>query len=185
MPEKDKLDLACGNRKASGEWLGLDKRNTPDQDIQHDLEENPELPFPDNCFKKVRASHIVEHLSENTYFLLMQEMARVCEPDGEVIVIVPHFLSWNSHDPDHEREFSKISMNAFSIQHQFPTDTPQPFEEVSHEYKFNESYIVDLFIRFLGERRTAKFLPNAVDEIKFTLKPYSVDSRLSSGEEEE
>lgn len=166
---KDKIDLGCGLQKPGDDWIGLDKRKTVETDIIHDLESG-KLPFEDNRFEKVRAAHILEHLSDEAYYSIVEEMARVCKPDGEVIVKVPHFLSWNAHDPDHQRCFSKISLNAFSIYHDFPTETPQPFGEVSHEYIFNESYVVDIFRRFLGDERTAKFLSNAVDEIRFRME---------------
>jgi SAM-dependent methyltransferase len=52
-----------------------------------DLDAAPRLPFPDDSFDLVVASHLLEHLRDPV--AVYGEMARVCKPGGRIYVEVP------------------------------------------------------------------------------------------------
>ena len=60
------------------------------------------LPFPDKAFDVVIASHVLEHVSDDT--LLISEMGRVLKDDGIVIVVIP--INEKYIDPKHLRHFT-------------------------------------------------------------------------------
>jgi len=67
------------------------------------------LPFRDESFEMVHASHVVEHLSDPEMFL--DQVRRVLKKKGRVMVKVPNFISLNAtRDPSHLRVFSPFSL---------------------------------------------------------------------------
>jgi SAM-dependent methyltransferase len=50
------------------------------------------LPFPDGTFDVVLSLGVIEHYSRETARRMLQEHARVCRPDGRVLVAVPSAL---------------------------------------------------------------------------------------------
>jgi ubiquinone/menaquinone biosynthesis C-methylase UbiE len=76
------------------EWQGVDFQerrirqceNLGYKMIQLDIDKNP-LPFPENNFDVVNASHVIEHLEHMTKAL--QELERVTKPGGLIIIGVP------------------------------------------------------------------------------------------------
>lgn len=56
-----------------------------------------ELPFDDNSFDLVCAFDVIEHVEDHKK--AVEEMNRVCKPDGLVYVTVPAYMSlWSNHD---------------------------------------------------------------------------------------
>lgn len=52
-------------------------------------------PWPDNSVDEARAVHLLEHIAPGApFFHFMRELYRVCKPDAEVEVVLPH----PSHD---------------------------------------------------------------------------------------
>ena len=100
-----KLNLACGADYLSG-WVNLDGDINVTADIHHDLDD-PDLllPFPNQEFDLIYASHILEHI---TYIKsLKKELMRILKPGGTLIVIVPYYLSPDAWGDDtHVRAFS-------------------------------------------------------------------------------
>lgn len=167
-----KLDLGCGRNKPDGrEWLGIDRVDGFDTDIVRDLEENPSLPFEDETFEMVQARHFLEHLTEESFDKLMEEVYRVLEDDGVFKVVLPHFLSWNSATIDHKNIFSRKSFDVYGI-HSFPNQKPALFSVNETEYVLEKN--LD-FVRFLSwffsKEFIATYIPNSVREIKFVLRP--------------
>lgn len=99
MSGEEKLNLGCLYDIKEG-WVNLDRKQFGDVDVIHDLNETP-WPFEDNRFKKVYASHVLEHLDsvERT----IKEICRVCKRGAEVEIWSPHFTSADAYaDEDHE-----------------------------------------------------------------------------------
>lgn len=108
-----KLNLGCGSQILPG-YCNVDKYGEPD--LKWDLETLP-WPWPDNCAEEVLLSHVLEHLGQTpaAFLAIMQELYRVCRPDAQVKVIVPHprsdlFLS----DPTHVRAITPMMLEMFS-----------------------------------------------------------------------
>lgn len=55
--------------------------------------EAQQLPFADNSFSVVRASHVLEHIPQNEILSTLQEWRRVLHPDGVLHIAVPRCRS--------------------------------------------------------------------------------------------
>jgi len=163
---KAKLDIGCGSDKAGEEYLGLDHVETDEVNVVHDLETG-ELPFDDNRFEEVFSRNCLEHLSEEAYLSILEEIKRVSQPGAEIVIIGPHYLSWYSKAGDHDRSFSKVSMNVFSQNHEYPNTYPTVFEYVDYRYRFSCSTFTKVLRTVLLDSLVAAHLPNTVEEIKF------------------
>jgi SAM-dependent methyltransferase len=100
------LNLGCGyDIKQSDDevsWTNFDQFPGKGVDIVGNI--NEPLPFPDNCFDLVFASHVLEHLTN--YVGAIQEIYRVLKPGGTFVILVPEFPCRASvADPDHKRFF--------------------------------------------------------------------------------
>lgn len=94
------LDVGCGSNKSSGA-VGLDKRDIPGVDIVHDLEVIP-WPLADESCRRVLMSHIIEHLKPWLIVDILDEVWRIMEPDGQLMIATPYAGSprfWQ--DPTH------------------------------------------------------------------------------------
>jgi predicted SAM-dependent methyltransferase len=100
------LNLGCGRdvRKSDDvvSWTNLDQFAGEGVDLVATLDKP--LPFPDDCFDLVHASHILEHL--DNYPEAIQEIHRILKPGGVFVVKVPEFPCRAAvADPDHKRYF--------------------------------------------------------------------------------
>jgi SAM-dependent methyltransferase len=113
LKEQDKLNLGCGPNAPAG-WLNVDGSwnawlskhphfrralqtvgviNSNQgaewkvQPLVHDLTKS--LPFPENIFSAVYASHILEHLYLADAQRLLSECMRVLKPRGTIRLVVP------------------------------------------------------------------------------------------------
>lgn len=98
------IDLGCGGSRTEG-YVGVDLRPQEDIDIVCDLTKG--WPFRDCTIDRLRASHIVEHLSDSLH--TMNEAFRVLKPGSEFEIDVPstkgagafcdptHKSFWNFH----------------------------------------------------------------------------------------
>ena len=100
MGQTRKLNLGCGQFPKSG-YINLDISSNAKADISHDLDKFP-YPFEDNSFSLIEADHILEHLKNPTK--VMKELHRILEPDGKLIIRVPHFTRGFTN-PDHKAGF--------------------------------------------------------------------------------
>lgn len=80
------LNLGGGNKKIN-DCLNLDIYPFPNVDIVHDIEKR--LPFDDNHFKHILASHSLEHCSAMSIPSILKECIRVLKPKGTLEIIVP------------------------------------------------------------------------------------------------
>ncbi len=111
------LDLGCGtidrkykSNNPKDKVIGLDKFHVSGVDVIADLEKG--LPFKDNSFDMIVASHVLEHTVN--FFFIMEEIHRVIKPKGVLKVWVPHFSSNLAYtNPDHKRFFAAHTFHHF------------------------------------------------------------------------
>lgn len=101
-----RLDVGCGDNKQVG-FIGMDKRQIkgPDGkdlvDIVHDIEVFP-WPIKDGAVLDILCSHIVEHIKPWLMIGVFDEMWRVMQPGGKLIVALPYSLNrFFVQDPTH------------------------------------------------------------------------------------
>ena len=89
MEEKEYLNIGCGNTSI---------KNAVNMDIAKNEYANPDIvgnvldiPFPNERFKGIILSHILEHLSLSDHSKAMLEMRRVLKPKGKLLIGVPDF----------------------------------------------------------------------------------------------
>ena len=98
-----RIDLGCGGKKQSANWVGIDYRERPGVDIVHNLE-NPPFPLPTGCASIVLASHVVEHLNPHggVFIDFMNEAWRLLKDGGEFFIAAPYATSPGMfRDPTH------------------------------------------------------------------------------------
>lgn len=108
-----KLNLGCGSKRLDG-YLNVDKYGDPE--LRVDLEKFP-WPWPDNSIAKIELSHVLEHLGQQTetYLQIIQELYRICQPQAEIHVVVPHHRhDFFVHDPTHVRPITPYGLSMFS-----------------------------------------------------------------------
>ena len=62
------------------------------------------LPYPDDFFDVLIASHVVEHLENDV--LMLNEIARVLKADGVAVVLIP--VNENYEDPNHLHRYTSV-----------------------------------------------------------------------------
>jgi len=85
-----KLNLGCGMDYREG-WVNLDSNPEVKADVYCDIERT--LPFGDNFFDLIHASHVIEHIPRDKFYEVMEELHRICKPGAIIDVFVPHFTS--------------------------------------------------------------------------------------------
>ncbi len=149
--------------------IGLDKYNLETVDIIHDLE-TPPLPFPDNSFNIIIASHILEHIVN--FYPLMQDLHRILKPNGVLKVKVPCLGGFKM--PDHKRFFSKDSFKEFRLDYSKNYTTKARFWIMKVKYNFiadgvkNNWRLLNIIfnpILNLWQGFSEKVIPHLIDEI--------------------
>jgi hypothetical protein len=108
-----KLNLGCGFGKLPG-FLNVDIQPECEPDRIVDLE-GP-WPFANDSVTEIRASHILEHLGQqtNVFLGIMKEMYRVCVDGAKIRIEVPHHNHWTFHsDPTHVRKILPEGLQLF------------------------------------------------------------------------
>lgn len=107
-----KINLGSGTKRI-GDAINIDSdaQCKPDHVLTLGIDN---LPFPDNSVDMVYAHHIFEHIGAG-FYLLMQEIYRVCKPGAIIDIQVPHprhdyFLG----DLTHIRPITVENMRPFS-----------------------------------------------------------------------
>jgi SAM-dependent methyltransferase len=109
-----KLNLGCGRDIREG-WVNLDCVQLPGVDVVADLDDcaNTPLPFEDDTFDAIVASHLIEHI-RNT-LPLMQELHRIAKPGAGAVFQLPYGSSDDAfEDPTHVRPYFLGSFMPFS-----------------------------------------------------------------------
>lgn len=109
------LNLACGHVILPQEegWVNLDKLEGPGIDKVATV---PPIPFDDESFDHILASHFLEHVPAGTPIIaLMNECWRILVPGGTMAVEVPY---WNSEefirDPTHVQPWNPDKFRYFT-----------------------------------------------------------------------
>jgi ubiquinone/menaquinone biosynthesis C-methylase UbiE len=92
------------------------------------------LPYQDESFHVVFASHVIEHVENDKK--LLEEIRRVLRPDGMAIVLIP--INENYEDPNHlqrytSSDFKKLSENS-SFEVRYPLENELLFHFVEKFY---------------------------------------------------
>jgi predicted SAM-dependent methyltransferase len=107
------LDVGCGHRKHPNA-TGIDFDVKSQADVIWDLNHLP-LPFPNNYFDMIYAFHIIEHLTVEP-IRFVEELHRICKPNGLLIIKEPHVGSRTACDISHLsplKEYRKTSFECF------------------------------------------------------------------------
>ena len=110
-----KLNLGCGQNALDG-YINVDREFASNADYKWNLEEVP-WPWVDSSASEILMSHSLEHIGQSTTIFLrvMKELYRILEPNGKLILRVPHHHNdsfWN--DPTHVRPITPEMMQLFS-----------------------------------------------------------------------
>jgi len=118
-----KFELGCGDRKVEPDSIGIDALALPGVDIVGDIYEILEL-VPSYAAKRIYSSHFLEHVEDLPR--LMAEAARILEPGGEFIAVVPHFSNpFFYSDPTHRVFFGIYSFSYLVEDRLFDRKVPQ------------------------------------------------------------
>lgn len=108
-----KLNVGCGRRPRAG-WVNLDSQPLAHVDVVADLDRcrGAPLPFADDTFEALFASHVLEHLHDPLG--AMQELHRVARPGARFEIRVPHGASDEADlDPTHVKRYFPRSFQYF------------------------------------------------------------------------
>ena len=104
------LDVGCGPEKYPGS-IGVDMNPDTAADVICNLDHNG-LPFADNSFDRVRALHLIEHVSD--VIRTMEEFHRVTRRGGTILIVTPHYTDFSSfRDPTHRWHLNTYSFVYF------------------------------------------------------------------------
>ncbi len=104
------LDVGCGPHKLPGA-IGIDRNPDTAADVICDIDRGA-LPFADDSFDRVRASHVIEHVAD--VIQTMEEFHRVTRSGGIVYLVTPHYSDYSSFcDPTHRWHLTSYSFYYF------------------------------------------------------------------------
>ncbi len=102
MENNKKLILGSAGKKEDGAvTLDINPEHKPD--VVFDLNLTP-WPFENNQFDQIICHHAIEHL--NDLPPVMSELHRICQPQGNINIEVPHHSSWCANVPEHKLRFN-------------------------------------------------------------------------------
>lgn len=106
--------MGCGLRKQPGA-IGIDRNPASQADVICDLDHFP-YPFRDGCFDRVRAVHVIEHVSD--VLRTMEEFHRLLTTGGRLYLVTPHYSDFSSFcDPTHRWHLTSFSLRYFGEDH--------------------------------------------------------------------
>jgi SAM-dependent methyltransferase len=104
------LDVGCGINKYPGA-IGLDRNPNTRADVVADLDRVP-YPFRDSSFREIRATHVIEHVSD--VIATLEEFHRLLAPGGRAVIVTPHYTDFSSFcDPTHKWHLNSFSLRYF------------------------------------------------------------------------
>jgi SAM-dependent methyltransferase len=147
------LDVGCGINKLPGS-IGIDRNPRSRADVICDLDRLP-YPFADNSFDRLRAVHVIEHVSD--VIRTMEEFHRLVRTGGRIHVVTPHYTDFSSFcDPTHRWHLNSFSFRYFGENHGgFGYYSPVRLREISVRLKLLALWrwlgfelLVNRFLRF-------------------------------------
>lgn len=85
-----KLNLGCGNNKIP-DYINIDIEPSVKPDLVWDFI-SKKLPYNDNTVAEVILIHTIEHIRKDFHQAILQEIHRVLQPQGRVLMAYPEFL---------------------------------------------------------------------------------------------
>jgi len=160
-----KLNLGCGYNKLNG-YINLDYEEKNNPDIVWNLNSYP-YPFTDNEFDYIRASNIIEHITDVTK--AMNELWRITKSTGEIYISVPHYNHIDSYsDVTHIHFFSPDSFDMFAKDEECYHITDRKF------VMLEKNIVSSGFGRFVPKRLLwclSLMIGNLVSRIEVRLRP--------------
>jgi len=126
------VDLGCGKaplyhayKSYATEVVCADWANSVHENphLDHVVNLNEPLPFPDNTFDTILLSDVMEHLSNPD--LLWKEMYRILRAHGKVILNVPFFYKLHEVPYDFFR-YTEFALKNFAERNNFKIETLEP-----------------------------------------------------------
>ena len=136
---RENLNIGCGNdyreSSESEKWINVDKVDVK-KDMSLNLEKIP-YPFESNSFDLILAKHVIEHIHQDKFIEVMDELHRILKEDGNLVIVCP--CDNKSGDPTHVHI---INPNTFSYLKNFKV------EKVSYrcdKLKWAKRFMMHLF----------------------------------------
>lgn len=167
-----KLNLGCSTRPLPG-YTNVDARSECKPDVVANVRD---LPFDDESFELVRASHVLEHFPPHEMPNVLREWWRVLKPGGYLVIAVPNHirLSWRSILAPGRLSFAQFD-NGW-INGIFALDLPPEFrhQNVFTEHSLRDSLLSAGFfqVRKINWRVEDPFRLGIVDD---SVTPYSLN----------
>ncbi|MBT3233105.1 MAG: class I SAM-dependent methyltransferase [Calditrichaeota bacterium] len=121
-----KLDLGCSYHKKAG-YIGVDILRAEDVEVVADARC---LPFKDSSIDGIFSSHCIEHIDDQ--LAVISEMWRVCRPDSELHILVPHFSNPSYYDDlTHQHRYSTRSFEHYDFDFHERTGHPNYLPNVN------------------------------------------------------
>lgn len=116
------LELGCGPNKKLAGAIGIDAINYEGVDIVGDVFEVLSN-FPEKSVDSVHSFHFFEHISN--FQELLDEIARILKPGGNLEVVVPHFSNpYFYSDPTHKTSFGLYTFCYYASESLFSRKVP-------------------------------------------------------------
>lgn len=181
-----KLNLGSGERRLPG-FTNVDCVTVTKPDILADLNE-PLSELPAGSVDAVYARHTLEHVEK--LVPLLEELHRVCRPNAEIEIIVPHFSNpYYYSDPTHVRFFGLYTFYYFAEEADQPRRkvpnfyTPLRFRVESVKFNLLKQSVPEKIIRAVlqplvngsverldwYERRLCRLFP--INDVRYVLRP--------------
>ena len=170
-----KLNLGSGDKKIPG-FINVDKYNTFNPDVVHDLEIFP-YPFYNDEVDEIKLIHVLEHIGQtpNTFIKIIKELYRICCNEAKIHISVPHprhddFLA----DPTHVRPITTLGLSLFDLdlnkkwQKIGAANTPLAMiHNVNFKIIKNEVVLDSKYLKLLEDKKISK------NELNETIEKYN------------
>uniref|UniRef100_B8HTN7 Methyltransferase type 11 n=1 Tax=Cyanothece sp. (strain PCC 7425 / ATCC 29141) TaxID=395961 RepID=B8HTN7_CYAP4 len=125
------LELGCGDRKRLPNSIGVDQINYQCVDIVGDVFAVLSQ-IPDQSISAVYSNHFFEHVDNLS--LLVDELARIIKPEGQLNVTVPHFSNpYFYSDATHRTFFGLYTFCYFAKNNLLQRKTPTYNRDIQFE----------------------------------------------------
>jgi SAM-dependent methyltransferase len=129
-----RLDIGAGNDPQPG-FVSMDIRPLKGIDIVHDAQKFP-YPIPDNSCVQILLSHLWEHIEPKYRIDLMDELWRIMQPEGQLLLSSPYAGSLGANqDPTHYTCPNEATFMYFDPKYDlYKVYKPKPWKLRSNQY---------------------------------------------------